>query len=42
MTYARPVKRRVSLLVVVPNFVKVILVQLPYEAGEVAVLEVLW
>ena len=39
-SYPHAIRRCPSFLIIVPNLVKVVFVQLPYEAGEVAVLEV--
>lgn len=39
-TYALPIRRLSRLFIVVPDFVEVIFVQLPDEAGKVAVLKV--
>lgn len=41
-TYARAVRRLAVFLIVVPDLVKVVLVQLTDETGEVAMLEMLW
>lgn len=40
-THARAIRRSPAFFVVVPYFVEVVFVQLPYKAGKVAVLEML-
>lgn len=40
--YPCSIRARTAVLVVMPHFVKIIFVQLPYKACKVAVLKVLW
>ena len=42
LSYTGAIRRMTALLIVVPNLVEVILVELTDETGEVAVLEVFW